>query len=500
MLVFSYMGNSQARRLKMKQFSKALVAGVLGLSLTAQASDLGTDVNNISSANKIALTLISKLPNSGVKDGLERYYNILSLKSYTYDNQVANANTGVALFFEQQFEQNACFAEKAYLFYRDLKLSTKQRQTAEGDKSRHARPSLGDVAGKNRKDLKPGWLYEKALKYANGNPNVAMSLIGLCGHDDKNQGEFTNQDVEIKLTNSGIPSDELYSPTDGNSEINTVCPSQYADFYVAGGLSKASDISDDLKKKVLSIQYPGKKDIQIASKNYHVMGAAFMTCQMIEAGLSPLLAIQVESMAAHLYRGIRLCQQIEIPAHLFWSLQRTKEVALRGMGRTFEETVIETTLKRGREKQCGYDKVAKDPFCNFLKTVGAPFDLSVPRIEARARTMLEKYMDNMVASGIYSSWHVSGEVAGISLPCSRDQLWGPHPFLQWLIAKTEVSLNICGNGLTMESCRKAVRTVKSWETDFDWTVSQHAAGARFAAKVCKPYPKGKSSFDGMCGN
>lgn len=492
------MGNTKHGCLNLKHISKTLLAGILGLSMSASANDLGPDVNNISSANKIALSLISKLPNSGVKDGLERYYNILSLKSYTYDNQVAHANTGVALFFEQQFEKNACFAEKAYLFYRDLKLGTRQRQAAVGDGSRHARPSLGDVAGKNRKDLKPGWLYEKALKYANGNSNVALSLIGLCGHDDKNQGEFTNQDVEIKLTNSGIVSDELYSAVDGNAEENTVCPSQFADFYVAGGLSRASDISEDLKKKILSIQYPGKKAVQIASKNYHVMGAAFMTCQMIEAGLNPLLAIQVESMAAHLYRGIRLCQQIEVPAHLFWTLQRTREVALRGMGRTFEEVVIETTLKRGREKQCGYDKVAKDPFCNFLKTVGAPFDLSLPRVEARAKSMLEKYMDNMIASGIYSSWHVSGEVVGISLPCSKDQLWGPHPFLQWLINKTEVSLNICGNGLTMDSCRKAVRTVKSWETDFDWTVSQHAAGARFAAKVCKAYPKGTNSFDGIC--
>lgn len=490
--------------LSLKQFSGYLLAGILALSLVANGADTNPQLssnNNISSADKIALTLINKLPDSGTKSGLQRYYSILSLKHYSDDSQVALSNSGIALFFEQHFQQNACFSEKAYLFYRDLRRSTRQQQTHAGDSSRHRRPSLGDVAGKNRKDLKPGWLYERALQFSGGSPNAAISLIGLCGHDDKNQGDFKNFEIENKLINSGAPSDEFYSLKDGSqgdAGETTLCPSQYADFYVAGGLSKSSDISDGLKQKILTTQYPGKNALQIASKNYHVLGAAFMTCQMIEAGLNPLLAVKVESMAASLYRGIRLCQKIETPANIFWNLQREKEIARRPLGTTFETAVIEKALQRGREKSCSLQKIRTDSLCKLLHTVGAPFDLTVPRIEARARALLEKYMDELVASGLYASWHISGEVAGISLPCSRDQLWGPHPFLQWLINKTEVSLNICGHGLTMDSCRKAVRTVKSWETDFDWTVSQHAAGARFAARVCKSYPEGQSSFTEFC--
>nr|BFD62662.1 hypothetical protein BdHM001_13430 [Bdellovibrio sp. HM001] len=493
------MGLVQKRYLNLKQVCRLLFTGVLGLSLTATATDKGPNLNtnNITSADKIALTLISKLPNSGVKSGLQRYYSILSLKSYTDDAEVAVANTGLALFFEQHFNQNKCFAENAYKFYRDLRQNTRQQQAAFTDGSRHRRPSLGDVAGKNRPDLKPGWLYEKALKYANGNPNAAISLIGMCGHDDKNQGHFVNQDVEIQLQNSGLRSDELYTTTE-DSEDQTVCPSQYADFYVAGGLSKTSDIADDLKKKILSIQYPGKKAVQIAAKNYHVMGAAFMTCQMIEAGLNPLLAIQVESMAANLYRGIRLCQNIEIPGNLFWDLQRHREVAFRPFGKTFEEIVLEKAMDRAHNKKCTIKDTRTDALCRLLKVVGVPQDISRPQMAKRAQDLLTNYMDEMIASGLYASWHISGEVAGISLPCSQAQLWGPHPFMQWLISNTEVRVNICGNGLTMEACRKAVKKIRSWEVDFDWTVSQHVAGARFAAKVCKPYPEGRSSFEAFC--
>ncbi|UXR63852.1 hypothetical protein EZJ49_12340 [Bdellovibrio bacteriovorus] len=195
------MGLMYKKYLNLRQFCRLLFTGVLGLSLTATAADKTPNLgnNNITSADKIALTLISKLPNSGVKAGLQRYYSILSLKSYTDDAEVAVSNTGLALFFEQHFNQNKCFSENAYKFYRDLRLNTRQQQAAFTDSSRHRRPSLGDVAGRNRTDLKPGWLYEKALQYSNGNPNAAISLIGMCGHDDKNQGHFANQDVEIQL-------------------------------------------------------------------------------------------------------------------------------------------------------------------------------------------------------------------------------------------------------------------------------------------------------------
>ncbi len=30
----------------------------------------------------------------------------------------------------------------------------------------------------------------KALQYTKGNANVALTLIGICGHDDKRQGLF----------------------------------------------------------------------------------------------------------------------------------------------------------------------------------------------------------------------------------------------------------------------------------------------------------------------
>ncbi|XGC82182.1 hypothetical protein ACES2L_06750 [Bdellovibrio bacteriovorus] len=479
-----------------------LILFICGIAFTFSvgAAEKNTTENQITSADRIASILINTLPESSTKNGLKRYYEILDPSSYADDHEVAVSNSGVANFFQHHFKKNACFSEAAYRFYADIRKSTRSQQKRSAEEVRNNRPSLGDKSGVNRTDLAAGWLYEKALKYTNGNPNAALSLIGLCGHDDVSQGEYTNQDVEAKLLSEGLQWSELFEPRGENDdrETETLCPAKTADFFLPGSLSAQADISDSLKRKVLRTQYPGKKPEQIAAKNYHVLGAAFMTCQMIEAGMNPLLAIKVESMSANMYRGIRLCQNIEIPAQLFFKLQRHRDVIFRPMGVSFEERIVSKALERAKNNACVSEASKKDALCELLKTVGAPMDVSLPRLEARAKTQLENYMANMVASGLYASWHISGEIAGISLPCSREQLFGPNPFMKWLVANADVSLNICGKGLSTESCKRAVKTITAWEVDFDWTVSQHIAGAQFAAKVCKPLAKGASSMDSFC--
>lgn len=489
------------QRLILKHFAKLLFSIGFFFVFSSQGQEVlappTTNNNNISSADRIAKALINTLPESGTKNGLIRYYEILNLAAYTSDMDVAMNNSGLANYFQYHFRTNNCFAEKALRFYQDVRSTTRSTQKTSVDEPRNGRPSLGDKSGVNRTDLNPGWLYEKALKYSKGNPNAALSLIGMCGHDDTKQGNFLNNDVEGKLSNTGFTHEALFRPGE-DGYADSPCPSLTSDFFIAGALAKNADIDESLKRKILTTQYPGKTPTQIASKNYHVLGAAFMTCQMIEAGLAPFLAVRVESMAANLYRGIRLCQNIEIPASLFWKLQRHPDIRKRPSNYRFEDAVLAKALERGRTKTCTNKKVKDDALCELLQTVGAPFDLSIPRLEQRAQNLIQGYMENMVASGLYASWHISGEIAGISLPCSRDQLFGPHPFMKWLVAQAQLPLNICGGGLSVESCRKALRTITSWEVDFDWTVSQHLAGAKFAASVCKAYPNGKKSMDEFC--
>ncbi|WP_291516257.1 hypothetical protein [Bdellovibrio sp. ArHS] len=485
----------------MKHFARAtfLLLGLFTNVVLAQDHVPLHDGNQkISSADRIAYILINSLPDSGVKKGLQRYYEILNPRAYEGDAEVAYNNTGLSLYFDQQFRHNACFADKALRFYHNIKTTTKSTQKTNPEDLRHSRTSLGDTAGSSRPDLPAGWLFQKALTFTKGNANAALSLIGLCGHDDIRQGSYFNEEAEDKLLKEGFTYDDLYRIPEVAGEEETFCPTREADFYIARSLAKKADISDSLKKRILEVQYPGKKAVQIASKNYHVLGAAFMTCQMIEAGMNPYLAIQVETTAANLYRGIRLCQNIEEPARMFWKLQKMPEILRRPFAYTFEEAVVRKTLDRGLNKECTMKKIETDPLCELLYKVGSGFDLTSPRAQERAKAALEKYLDMMIPSGVYTSWNITGQIAGISIPCTRDQLFGPHPFMKWLVSQAHLPLNICGKGLSLESCRKALNTLRTWEVDFDWTVSQHLAGAQFAARVCKPLPEGQTSFQAFC--
>lgn len=467
----------------------------------SQSHSSTIDNNSISSADKVAQLILESLPDSRLQKGLERYYQILSPKDVVDDNDIAIQNSGISRHFERQFRNNSCFARQALLFYRDIRLNTRRSQKNQTVEQRHSRPSIGDTAGSSRPDLPAGWLFKKALTYTQGNPNAALTLIGLCGHDDKKQGNFKNASVETALQQEGYKRTDLFEIHTDESFTETLCPEQTSDFYLARSLSEKADISEQLKQKILITQYPGKTNLQVASKNYHVLGAAFMTCQMIEAGMPPFLAVQVETKVASIYRGIRLCQDIEAPAQLFWQLQNHKEIRGRPHQEKFEEAVVRLALERGRQSFCSSKSTEnKDPICELLNRTGTLLSSKNTQLDKMTIASLNTFLDKVIASGLYSSWHINGEIAGVTLPCSRDQLLGPHPFLKWLVSQKQWPLNICGRGLSNETCRKALHTIKTWEVDFDWTISQHKVGAEFAASVCTRLPEGTNSFDPLCPN
>lgn len=467
-------------------------------SAKSQSEFEAKDNNSISTIDNIALKVLETLPKSRLRQGLLKYYQILSPQTVADDNDIAIQNSGINLFFENQFRNNQCFARQALLFYHDLRAHTRQSQKIKDTAQRQSRPSLGDTSGLSRSDLPAGWLFAKALKYTNGNPNAALSLIGLCGHDDKNQGSFNNTEAETTLQQEGYSRKDLFEIQTEENFRESLCPRQTADFFMARSLSQKTDISNKLKEKILTTQYPGKSAFQVAAKNYHILGAAFMTCQMIEAGMPPLLAIRLETMAANIYRGIRLCQDIEIPAQLFWKLQNNQEIKKRPHNEKFEEAVIRLALTNGRQSFCKKDQLNSNALCNLLYTTGTLMSSKDPRLDKFTTATIKTYLEKVIASGLYSSWYVNGEIAGITLPCSRDQLSGPHPFLKWLASQNQWPLNICGRGLSSETCRKALHTIKTWEVDFDWTISQHKLGAEFAASVCRSYKEGTNSLDQLC--
>lgn len=430
---------------------------------------------------------IDKLPEGANKRGLIRYLQVISPESYRRDGDVAMANAGIRGYLEKQFSENDCFAETAFKFYREIRSADREGE----------RPHLSDKAGDGRFKHKPaGWLWEKALSFSGRNPNKAMMLIGLCGHDDINQGDFRNQRVEDKLLARGWSDDDLFiwdELTDGNH----LCPLKTSDFYLPQSLGRGVDISSSLIERIARLQAEGRGDL-LPAKHYHVLGAAFLTCQMIEAGMNSTLASRLQVLAARAYRGIRLCEKTHDEYEMFKALLQQPE--LKNRGRLSLDQAIRLELEKSLlDEKCRSGKL-RNWSCDLLRE---RFSYSMTTQLSRAaydrmKFRIQQDVEQIITSGLYGSWYLGGNRILKSLPCTDEQILGPAPLLAKFVGSVDLNMNICGYGLSSDMCKRALHIIDTWKVDFTWTVSQHKVGADFASIQCRRYEASRNSISSFC--
>lgn len=152
-------------------------------------------------------SLLEHLPDSSIKDGLNHYLEIINSKSYMSDGSVGGSNSGIVAYNSNTLRDNVCFSQLAEAMFNDINSIDKDyMHTKSAEKEDlYGRPSLATESGKEPfKDLKPGWLMDKAMEYAGGDPNLAFSLLAVCGHDDTAQGNL-NYKLEGKAKMSANP-------------------------------------------------------------------------------------------------------------------------------------------------------------------------------------------------------------------------------------------------------------------------------------------------------
>lgn len=381
------------------------------------------DKSTLGQTSTLLATIIDKIPDKNLQNGLREYVKIVNPKAYHGDS-VGGSNSGLVQYFSKRFQENACVRDAAKNFYADV--ATKMKKMNLCDQSRNEssaeisklesqlaketdskiksdikmqlkylskenkpepvnetygcysnRPSLLDRVGVGEKSyLDEGWLMRLALKHSNGNPEAALELIGMCGHDDVSQGHYTyfddsdaakselsaqtsklkgqkkNADEELKESFKKFNTDQesVYLKSMNASmitkqlEFNKMqtgldrqmnCPPQNSDFYLSGSMSSTADISSSLKQKITDIQGKGNsgKEISIPSKHYHVYASAFLGCKMVRNGMTQEQAVVVQKQAARLYRGIRMCQAANES-----NSDSSKEFFKKELGVDFNET------------------------------------------------------------------------------------------------------------------------------------------------------------------
>ncbi|RYZ97672.1 MAG: hypothetical protein EOP11_21735, partial [Proteobacteria bacterium] len=141
---------------------------------------------------KQILPRLSSVPGGAKLKGLiEDYEEVLGTKKYE-SADIGQSNAGISAFLAAQKAKDFSLVVDATKFYSEVLSLDKQRLALlkKDDESvpLGLRSSLADRAGDSRSaHVYPGWAWDLAMKHAGGDPNRAMRLIGLCGHDDTAQ-------------------------------------------------------------------------------------------------------------------------------------------------------------------------------------------------------------------------------------------------------------------------------------------------------------------------
>ena len=480
-----------------------------------QSSSVNTPT--VASANGIAGFLANRAPSRGDRAGISKYLSIVQPETYTVDRPVGVANFGIAAWFSKEVSSNGCFEKRVKDFYTRVGRATAGINVDSTGLSR-------DVRGESGGRLGPGWLWNLAQKSADGDNGLALMLIGVCGHDDEAQGGADNTftfrdnssdakrvidyklaryaevraDLQSQIHRPSVRSQAMFASLDrettklrsAHAYTTISCPVRPNIFFSNQSLGTDADIDPDLKNQIQSTQNSGGT-LDLPSKTYHIYDGAFLTCQMIEAGMSPIKARVAAAEAARIYRGLYLCQSMP-----------TDQVDATPPG---SNSPAEFLMKAPLERKCN-NSTFKQTYAALCKL--AP-DALYYRENIRDRAKLKAKIDGMISSDdaavLYKRWYFGGltQKVGAHLACTDRQILGPSDLMQnETDGSDETGFNIHAvykpSSWSNARYESAKRKLATWMVDSKWTIAQHAAGAKFAAHVCKPRSPRESIEEAAC--
>jgi len=456
-------------------------------------------------------------PLPGDRAGLQKYLSIVSPDTYASDQAVQSSNTGISAWFSREVGSNACLERRAIDFYTAVGKSIGAIQSPPSALSR-------DIRIESRGKLSPGWLWKLAMRSSGGDSGLALTLIGMCGHDDHaqsgpNSSAYTfrddsenaravinykleryakiSTDLQFQIKKPSVQSNALLSGIrtttarlkTAHTYATIACPTKPSVFFSSESLGAGVDIPQSLKDEIQQTQNPDRL-FDLPAKYYHVYGGAFLTCQMIEAGMKPLMAKAAAAQGAKMYRGIYLCQILS-DSVIGWSPDGYDSP---------EDFLMSPELS----KKCASKSFATSNSGVCALSGQALYYRSNIRDQNELRRKITAMVATADASVLYRKWFLGGitNSLGGHVACTETRLRGPsdlsHPEADF--GNSVLNFMFTHRPLGWSSARyeNAKRKLQTWVEDSKWTIAQHTAGAEFAAKVCKPRPANESMEQAAC--
>lgn len=461
-------------------------------------------------------------------------------RNIVYDNlqEVGKSNKGLVIQAKSLLSNNSCFSALTKAFYDDIE-ENKNKDT-------EVRALISDSTEKgSHSEVRNQWVWKKALKFANNNSNLALAIIGICGHDDNFQ-DGSNPNVgkpktmgKIDFSADKVLSQPIQKAIEKcNKKISDIreqetsdwekteliptlkdlhagklvptlrltCPDKKSDFFVPGSLPV--DIPNDLKNRILKSQSTDIvfKNIEPPAKYYHIIGSASIVCDLIQRGMSKSNAKSLETLFSIFYRTARICTSRKVDEKFFATVE--EEFA--------KYSSNSKIIEKLKSKEDNSKFIVQ--FRTALNQLGIPLDvLTEPTVMDEKLNALRAYL---VASKIYrerqpgaSSDRLKSEMTqefgkyGKSVYDQIDAKKGFNAF-DWIQEKGADAAGVsvpekacilnniqmqsnpnvndqCPEAVSDEICKMAKKKIESWDIDVEWTKKAHLAGAQFATEQCK---------------
>jgi hypothetical protein len=390
---------------------------------------------------------------------------------------------------------------------------------ADGYRPTDQRPRLTEAAGSGRyKELEPGWLWERALKATEGNPNDAMAILAMCANDDwapeltwKVDGEAGRSELEKEVSSENqeiadykaaqkghAPNSPVYQLYQSTVEyhieqkakiLDKLVKKDYSTFakwncplhmnspvFAPQSLDGTVDLSSDLKARIEKLNGRDRP-----AKSYHFFAGAYMGCQLAKCGMDAKQASTIAGYLAKAYRVTRLCSTL---TQLY---QKRTEL--------YDKLQIEFNDPRFPKAAEDYLTAEQMKFFSHTKQRVSAFSVREGQVyaESLAREQARAEVSRLDALQLYLKRFPGGPDS--FLPCVTSRLssaeaalapdWHaekPTPFS----SKTSKLGTVCNEtGWSIERCDEARRRLATWDVDEEWTVTQHQTGAAFGASKCK---------------
>ena len=344
------------------------------------------------------------------------------------------SNSGLYQYNKQIIDNNRCFQQLfSHFIDREKAFDT-----------RYGRSANTLAVDSENTNITSGWHWDLAMNVSHGDKNLAMMLIGQCGHDDAAAA------LPLNCGNGSLRQHSRYR---------------------SGSLGKSTLLDPEIVNLVTRIQSPTKGASGLGSKYYHLVGAAYLACSLVRAGMSAPRVHKAQAIAGRSYRVRSLC------------------ASTRGNNYRFNNGYALTELL---QKLGSVENIAKLFKTNWNAT---EFGISQDSIRKQIQT-LSRFQERVVTEtttieGISIKIQEMLSFADASEIVKTDVLSMGDCVLPAITKRVSEKMKsiaeskgyIC-KGLSEERCKRAKSRLLTWYADFEWTEAQHRKGAEFATEQC----------------